>query len=217
MAFKHSITFTTNLAANFGCNQFRITPDIVSKLLLAAIWSRCAVWFRYEQTPFPQIGCRYRPAALHRIRFGTWGFGQHQLLADSMEISFHNFLMWNSHQKKKCLIAAQNFKVQSIKNLFARVACFPQASWSWPTATASNWDMETPCGCARPSDQRKQSQMAAPRAWQLILPSKPLITFWNSLWRDCQMTGRGSNLDSNLNSAAWPTSCKGFIASEITA
>ena len=37
MAFKHSISFATNLAANFGCNRFRITPDIVSKLLRAAI------------------------------------------------------------------------------------------------------------------------------------------------------------------------------------
>ena len=40
------------------------------------------------------------------------------------------------------------------------------------------------------------------RAWPLILPSKPSITFWNSLWRDRQMTSRDSTLDSNLNSAA---------------
>ena len=37
MAFKHCISLATNLAASFGCNQFTITPDIVSKLLLAAI------------------------------------------------------------------------------------------------------------------------------------------------------------------------------------
>ena len=37
-AFKQCISFATNLAANFGCNlSFRITPDIVSKLLRAAI------------------------------------------------------------------------------------------------------------------------------------------------------------------------------------
>ena len=29
MAFKHLVSFATNLAANFGCNLFRITPDIV--------------------------------------------------------------------------------------------------------------------------------------------------------------------------------------------
>ena len=44
-------------------------------------------------------------------------------------------------------------------------------------------------------DPCKQSRRAAPRAWPLILPSKPSITFWNSLQRDCQMTGRGSNFD----------------------
>ena len=43
MAFKHHISFATDLTANFGCSQFRITPDIVSKLLHAAIWSRILV------------------------------------------------------------------------------------------------------------------------------------------------------------------------------
>ena len=100
-------------------------------------------------------------------------------------------------------------------SIASAVACFPQASLSLPAATAA--DSETLCVCARPSDPRKQSWRAAPRAWPLILPFKPSITFWNSLRRDCQMTCRGSNLDSNLNCAAWPTSCKGFIPSEITA
>ena len=36
-AFKRCISFATYLAASFGCNQFRITPDIVSKLLRAVI------------------------------------------------------------------------------------------------------------------------------------------------------------------------------------
>ena len=44
--------------------------------------------------------------------------------------------------------------------------------------------------------------LMVPSAATLILPSKPSITFWNSLKRDCQMTSRGSNLDSNLNCAA---------------
>ena len=73
MAFKHRILFATNLAANFRCDRFRITSYIVSKLLCAAIWSRCAVRFESEQTPFqvPRTGRRLRSAALHRIRFGT--------------------------------------------------------------------------------------------------------------------------------------------------
>ena len=71
-----NIAIVTDVAANFGCDRFRITPYIVSKLLRAAICSRCAVRFESEQTPFPLAGSRFRPAAfsaLHRIRFGTWG------------------------------------------------------------------------------------------------------------------------------------------------
>ena len=57
MAFKHSISFAINFQVNFGCNRFRITSDIGSKLLLAAISSRWAVQFKSEQTPFPcQVG-----------------------------------------------------------------------------------------------------------------------------------------------------------------
>ena len=37
MAFTHCISFATYLAANVGCNLFRIIPDIVSKNLRAAI------------------------------------------------------------------------------------------------------------------------------------------------------------------------------------
>ena len=37
MTFKDSISFATNLAAKFACDLFRITPDILSKLLRATI------------------------------------------------------------------------------------------------------------------------------------------------------------------------------------
>ena len=72
MAFKHLISFATDLAANFGCYRFRITPDIVSKLWRASIWSRCAVWFESEQTPFLLTGRWCRPAALHRMLFCSY-------------------------------------------------------------------------------------------------------------------------------------------------
>ena len=74
MAFQHRILFATDLAANFGCYRFRITPDFVSKLLRTAIWSRCPVRLESEQTPFPWTGRQFRPAALDRIRFGTCSF-----------------------------------------------------------------------------------------------------------------------------------------------
>ena len=92
-----------------------------------AIWSRWAVRFESEQTPVPRTGRRFRPADLHRIRFGTCGFvpksyfysetnvwykdgakrwallsgcfGRQQLLGNSIEIFI-------SHEKKKSLVAA---------------------------------------------------------------------------------------------------------------
>ena len=67
------ISFAADWAANFGCNQFKIIPDVVSKLLRSVIWSLCAVQFE----SFLQTGRWFRSAALqclHRIQFGTCGF-----------------------------------------------------------------------------------------------------------------------------------------------
>ena len=51
MAFKHHISLVTNLAANFDCNRFRIMPDIVPKLLHAAVPpSVVAVLFNLNMT-----------------------------------------------------------------------------------------------------------------------------------------------------------------------
>ena len=41
--------FGHNFAANFCYKQFRIMPDIVSKLLCTSIWSHCAIIFKSEQ------------------------------------------------------------------------------------------------------------------------------------------------------------------------
>ena len=94
---------------------------------------------------------------------------------------------WNfiSHEKEKWHVTA--LYLQSIKTLLALELSQYRKSGSMfsssePAATAA--DSETPCVCARPSDPRKQSWRAAPRAWPLILPSKPSIAFWNSLRRD---------------------------------
>ena len=107
-----------------------------------------------------------------------------QLLAawDSMEISFHMKKKSDSLQPKiyKTLKLCWLLNWVSIARV---VACFPQASWSLPATTATH--LETPCVCAFLSDPREQSRRAASRAWPLIWPSKPSITFWNSLQRDC--------------------------------
>ena len=86
---------------------------------------------------------------------------------------------------------------------------FPRQSL--PAVTAL--DLETPCVCACQSDPPKLCWSAVLRAQPLILQSKPLIFFFGS---DCQMTSKGFNLDSNLNSATWPkgSSCKGLICSK---
>ena len=81
-----------------------------------------------------------------------------------------------------------------------------------PAATAAG--SETICVVVCPSDQPKLCWSTAPRArpFSLILHSNPSIAFWIDLLDDCQMTSRGLNLDSNLNSAAWPIGCKDLSA-----
>ena len=90
--FEHWIAFTTYLAANFGCELFRIMPDIVYKLLHNSIWSRCSVWLKSVQTPFSWTGRPFRSAAfsalqcLHRIWFKTcWLAPMHYFYSDTNE------------------------------------------------------------------------------------------------------------------------------------
>ena len=77
MAFKHRFSLRPIWLQSFGCDRFRIIPDMVSKFLHAAISSRCAqaFWFQSAQTPISRTGRRFRSAALHRTRLGTCGFG----------------------------------------------------------------------------------------------------------------------------------------------
>ena len=134
MAFKHSISFAKDLAANVGWNRFRITPVIVSKLLRAAIWSRCAVLFESEQMPFHRTGSQFRPAALYMIRFGTCCFVPMsyiysetliETLSKSYGRCFDRHWLSNNvspipstfsfYMKKKGFVAARN--LQSIRTL----------------------------------------------------------------------------------------------------
>ena len=54
MAFKYPISFATSLAANFGCNWFRIMPDIFSKLLMPP--SEVTVLFDLNLSRHPFLG-----------------------------------------------------------------------------------------------------------------------------------------------------------------
>ena len=50
--FQTSHVICVHLAANFRCHQFRIIPEIVSKLLSAAVWSRCVFDSNLSRHPF---------------------------------------------------------------------------------------------------------------------------------------------------------------------
>ena len=56
LAFKRHISFATDLAANSVCNQFRIVPDIVSKLLLTARPSGLVVLLDWKLSRRPFLG-----------------------------------------------------------------------------------------------------------------------------------------------------------------
>ena len=78
IAFKPCFSSATDLAANFGWDQFRIMPEIVSKLLCTAIASDCALcrslWMESEKTPFCRTGLQFRTGASHRLWLWTCGF-----------------------------------------------------------------------------------------------------------------------------------------------
>ena len=122
------------------------------------------------------------------------GFGRQQLPADSNGHSISN--------EKKSVVTAQY--LQSIKTfLTLELSRYRKSgstfSSSEPVAARSDCRrLGNASVCARQSYPRKQSLRAAPRAWPLILPSKPSITFWNSLQSDCQMSCRGCCLGLKL-------------------
>ena len=77
MAFKHSISFATDLAAILNLQTLVVINSESCKTLFpmfCALPSEVAVRFESEQTPYSRTGSRFRPAALHRIRFGTCCF-----------------------------------------------------------------------------------------------------------------------------------------------
>ena len=85
----------------------------------------------------------------------------------------------------------------------------PKASKSRPAATAA--DAETPC--VLPIRPAKLCRGTAPRAHPFICRQNFRLPSGTSFGSDWQMTCRSSNLDSNWNSAAWPTSYKSLISS----
>ena len=113
MALKHCISFVTDLAANFGCDRFRIMPDIISSFCVPT--SEVTVLFDSNLSRRPFLGhvvdldlllctdlflCHIstqRPMTDRKIeRSDERGFGRQQLLG-VLANSIENFI---SHEKK---------------------------------------------------------------------------------------------------------------------
>ena len=131
----------------------------------------------------------------------------------SSQRQFHRKFLFT--RTKKSVVTARN--LQSIKTFL--ILELSQYRKSGSTFSSSKhivagsdcsrlWNVLCLCSPNLP----KPCRSSATRDWQLILQSKPTIVFCDSLRGDCQMTCRGSNFDSNLNSAARPTKCEGLSA-----
>ena len=95
----------------------------------------------------------------------------------------------------------------------AKVAArFADAIPSQYAESAAN--SKTPCVCACPNVISQSCAWALPQELGHWFCSQYLWLLSGTVYESyCQTTGSSSNLDSNLNFAAWPTSCKGFILS----
>ena len=108
MAYKHLVSFATDWAAIFGCDWFRIMPDIDSKLLRAAMKSLCCL--------IPQIGYRLRVLDLQLC---TRLFSEHAVL---FVIMFTQRPMndWKIEQSNRHCFGCQQLLANSIENFTLR-------------------------------------------------------------------------------------------------
>ena len=63
IVFWHCFSCAAVLVANFGCDESRIMPEILSNLLLNDTWSGSALFLESEQSPFSQTGRWFRSTA----------------------------------------------------------------------------------------------------------------------------------------------------------
>ena len=143
------------------------------------------------------------------------------LQIENLSSSCQRWSLWYGFQTKHfiCYLFGCKLWLQLIQNrFFVNDHLMYLLSSSKQVAASSHCCLlaNTLCLCLPvwPAQGPKLCWSAAPRALPLILQSKPhasIIAFVS----DWQMTDRGLNLDSTLNSAAWPTRCKGSICSEV--
>ena len=95
----------------------------------------------------------------------------------------------------KCFWPRECVSISRGKYLFSKAVLF------LPLVTAA--DSEASCVCVCLSEQQTERKCTAPRVKSLTLHSQPCGTGLEIYF---QMISKGSNLDSNLNSAPWTTS-----------
>ena len=93
----------------------------------------------------------------------------------SFDIKRQSVVTARNLQNIETFFDARTKSVYNTIHIARVVALFPQASLLRPEATAA--DSETFCVGASPSNHPKLCRSAAPRAWQLILQSKPSNCF----------------------------------------
>ena len=201
-----AVLFKSNLSTLPFLRQI-VYLDLVFCTGFYNFYSEHAVLFLFHQ----------RPMSDQKIeRSNECCFGRQQLLAYSIK----NVIWW-----KKWLVTAQN--LQSIKPLLTlkqsqtesvilstarprEVATFSEVSQQplLPTRKGSAFVFacQSRPSCARALPQELGHCFCSQNLW---------LSSGMAFGSDCQMTDRGLNLDSNLNSAALLTSCKGFICSEV--
>ena len=136
--FEHRISFTTDWAANFGCNRFRIMPEIVSKHLWAAKWwSRCAAQFKSEQTPFPPTG-RISFATDWAANFGCNRLRMHAFIWSCCAVWFDSEqtpFPWTGHR----LRSAAFHRIQFGTCCFVPMSYFYSETNAWSQVWAKQW------------------------------------------------------------------------------
>ena len=117
--------------------------------------------------------------------------------------SIENFI---SHEKLHC--PKYTMQLKSFKQSFLTIYLSQYCRWG--STFSSSEPVAASSDCRRLSSKMPRLLLTRPRPPHQAVPdscpkslqSNPSPVLWNSLWRDCQMTGRGLNLDSDLNSAA---------------
>ena len=124
-------------------------------------------------------------------------------------------------RENKFVVTARN--LQSMKTfLTLELSQHPESgstfSSSQPVAAAETaTESRTPgfCACSPPANGHGFCRQNLRLSSGIAFVSDHRIARWPAGAFFKFESGRGSNLGSNLGTAAWPTSCKGFICSEI--